>query len=165
MDKMTEKAAKPSGGTPLWVKLLLGISLALNLLIIGAVGGTMYRVSKSVQGGMPGPGIAFLGALEKDDRRAVLRALRGENRDARREAGQRARDVLQTLRSDSFDGVAFGALLKAQSEQGFAVQEKIRDQLVLRVSAMEPAARAAYADRLETILSKRGHRNAGKKKP
>ncbi|MEM6310374.1 MAG: periplasmic heavy metal sensor [Pseudomonadota bacterium] len=162
---MTEPVAKPTGGTPFWVKLLLGVSLALNLLIVGAVGGTMYRVSKSVQGGMPGPGIAFLGALEKDDRRAVLRALRGENRDARRDGGQRAREVLATLRSDNFDSAAFGALLKAQSEQGFAVQGKIRDQLVMQVGAMDPAARAAYADRLEAILSKRGRRNGDKKKP
>ena len=41
---MAKDTHSTSAGTPRWVKILLGLSLALNLLSVGAVAGTFWRV-------------------------------------------------------------------------------------------------------------------------
>ena len=159
---MTEASTKHTRGTPLWVKLLLGFSLALNLLIIGAVGGTMYRVAKSAPSGGPGAGIAFVGALEKEDRKAVLGSLRAENRVARRDGAASMREILNLLRADDFDAAAFSTLIEGQSQRSAAMQDKVRGQLVQQITAMDADARKAYADRLEARLTRKGGRKGQK---
>ena len=44
---MTETLEPPKPRTPKWVRVLLALSLALNLLIIGLVGGAMVRFGGS----------------------------------------------------------------------------------------------------------------------
>ena len=61
-----------------WLKIALGISLALNLLIVGFVAGSYARHSSGHALGSRAPGLGAFGApymkaLPRQERRAVLR--------------------------------------------------------------------------------------------
>lgn len=143
-----------------WLRIALIASLALNLWIIGMVGGAMFR-----NGGPPhgqsmvrdvGFG-AFTDALSKQDRAALRHAFLAdapEFRDGRRDMRSDFKDVLAQLRATPFDPGQLRAVLDRQNarnaERLALGQTLIFDLLV----AMPPDARQAFADRLEQSLSK-----------
>ena len=153
-------------GTPLWLKITVAVSLAINLLIAGIVLGAIagrdrdgsaaerMRVSRDLA---PPP---FIVALDAADRRAIVRKFRqasapfGQNR-AELKADLAA--ILDALRADEFDGAAVEATLSGLRDRGVARQEEGMQVLIGHLSTMTPAARRAYADRLEAAL-RRGAR-------
>ena len=64
----------------LWVRVLLVVSLALNLLVIGAVAGVIIKGGPFKHGGPPHMAQGGVGpltqALSKEDRRAIGREMR-----------------------------------------------------------------------------------------
>lgn len=152
-------APPPPGGRA--VRVVLALSLALNLLVAGMVLGAF--VTGGWGGGGPGEragrvspaASAFVGALEPEQRRALGRALAAERellRATRREMRARAEEALRLLRSDPFDAAAFAALLADQRAAQARRQQLGERLLVERLSAMNAAERAAYADRLADAL-------------
>ncbi len=148
---------------PLWVKILLGVSLALNLAIIGLAAGVVTRL-----GGRPdGPAgvnyaLPYVMALPGDIRREIGSDLRRGSRDGdlprrgeRRAQYQRMIDVLSV---EPFDPAAARAVLMAQSDQTLALQSAAHDAWLARVSQMTAEERADYAARLSDILSRRHKR-------
>ena len=71
--------------SPLWMRVLLGVSLALNLAVIGLAVGASFRLL-----GPDGPLPHTFGG-------ALIRALPAEDRH---EIGQRAREMLGYVRTD-----------------------------------------------------------------
>ncbi|SIO57302.1 Uncharacterized membrane protein [Rhodovulum sp. ES.010] len=155
--------------TRAWVRIALVASLALNLLVLGMIGGAMLgHRHDGPRGASFGPGELgpYGRAFSAPDRDALRAALRAEapRLRANRE-GVRAgfRDVLAALRAEPFDQARVEAALQAQ-------QARLRDQMGLtrrlmleRVAAMSPEERSAFADRLEEVLRRgpprdRGHR-------
>lgn len=149
--------------TALWVRVLLGLSLALNLLVIGLIAGALLR------GGGPDRmrdapvhfGAALLRALPDEDRRAVMRTLRSDapDRGSRRDA---ARQIASALRAEPFDAQALQTALAAQADRLDQLQRATRAAWLARVAQMSPDARAAYADRVEARLTRaRAHGGNG----
>lgn len=151
---MTEPMEPAKPGIRRWVKIVLGLSLALNLLIIGAVAGTAFRVSKTVNDA-PRSGFAFVAALEREDRRSVFSALRDENRKSRSAGRREMEQIFSILRSDDLDADALARAMAGQAERASRMQERIKDQLIVVVGNMSVEERRAYAERLEWHL-KRG---------
>ncbi len=161
---MAEQSVPAKQGCPGWVRGLLVASLALNLLIVGAVIGAV------VSGGGPGHGrdvaretrgTPFVRALSPDDRRKVVRGMVAERRSLR-EGRDDLRDgfegLLQALRADSFDEDAIRGSLERQRQamrKGNEVGEKV---LVARLAEMTAEERRAYADRLEAQIRRRPRR-------
>ncbi len=144
--------------TPLWVRATLFLSLALNILVIGAVVGFL------VVGG-PGKrpdrdrfdfGSFYTRALSDQDRRALRRdfedGLRGQGRD-RGAFITDLRSTLDTLRATPFDRDAFVAAMSDQAGKRAQREEMGRQVLANRIAAMTDEERAAYADRIEARLS------------
>ncbi len=153
--------------TPRGVKIVLGLSLALNLLILGAIGGAFL-------GGRPEGGlrdraetVRLLGlaplayALERDDRVAVVQSA-GANREMmqrqRRQFVEAARGFAQSVRGDPFDRAAAEAALMGQRGVVLELQERGNGALLDRLATMSPAARDAFADNLLRMLNRHGHR-------
>lgn len=146
--------AKPSR---LW-RIVLVASLALNLIIVGVVAG-------SVLSGRQGPPRGFelgLGplaqALPPETRRAIsdtLRrtpSLRPEGRDVRR----RSLDaVLTAVRAQPFDAAALSAVLASQSDRGRMLREAAQTAMIDHIAQMTDAQRATFADALAQELTKR----------
>ena len=154
--------ATPAPSAPRWMRWLLVLSLALNLLVLGLV------VGDALSGGGPGRGPRpvemTLGpvarALDPADRRAILGELRGHpdlhhlGRGGR-EAG--LREVAAALRAEPFDADRARAALAMQSDRVVAAHAAVQEALLARIAAMTAEERAAFANRLEAEVG-RGHR-------
>ena len=145
----------PRSGSPLWMRGLLVVSLAVNLLVFGMIGGAV------LSGGGPGAareavrdldGTPFVRALSPQDRRALLRELRGERevlRDSRTALRDRFENLLAALRADDFDAASLERILAGQREAATA-RQRLGERLVLgRIIEMSTEERRAYADSLE----------------
>lgn len=151
MDNGNDTASGRS--TPRWLKIVLAISLALNFAVIGAVAGAAFRFGGGGSDHGPRAGMAFVAALDKADRRKVLRSVR-----AVRSVGATPIDtdqILTLLRSPTWDGDAFRTALQMRMDRTRDQQGRVTDVLIETLDAMSPEARAAYADRLEKLRKRR----------
>ncbi|MEN9411476.1 MAG: hypothetical protein RL216_3450 [Pseudomonadota bacterium] len=147
-------AGKPGGGKGL--RIALGVSVALNLLVAGLVAGAMLR-----EGGPRdrmlrdldfGPLTEALSDADRDALRRAFVARSGGFRDVRAEMRADFDALLRALRVEPFDAEAVRGLLLGQQAR---VQDRLmlgQDLLLERLTAMSPAARAEFADRLEQRL-------------
>lgn len=156
---MTETAAPKRKFN--WWRVVLVVSLALNLLIAGLVVGVAMRFRdapppRELAERDVGYG-AFIAAFEGDDRRALGRAYRSEMPD-RDELRLRYRtqidEVLTALRSEPFDAARFQSALHQRQEELEHMQERGQVLLIGQLSGMDQAARLRYADKLEHILTR-----------
>ncbi len=145
-----------------WIKPILLVSLALNLLVAGVIfGHTVSPDSRryhDFDGDARGViGEPFVRALQAKDRRALIadivkdRPRIRENRDSLR---QRFDAFLTALRADPYDSETVAQLLLEQREAAVGRQEIGEALLLKRLEDMTATDRAAYADRLEESLRK-----------
>ena len=74
---MPDPASRPAApGTKPWLRVVLGLSLMLNLLIVGLVLGAVIRFGGPGERPPPPTGVAMFRALPSDDRRAMRDHLR-----------------------------------------------------------------------------------------
>ena len=150
---------KPSGMRPGLRYLLIG-SLAVNFIIAGLMVGATVGNKRSGdrpprEGDILG---AYTQALSSQERREIGKNIRDHHR-ALGEKPMRPREVLQqmleALQAEPFDPEAVKALIDQQSEKAFE-RRKIAQGLWLEyVSDMTAEERAAYAARIQEVLSKR----------
>ena len=159
---MTTEAAKPK--SRIWLRLLLGLSLALNLLVVGIVAGWMVskgpgRTPDDVNRTARSLGLEpFVRALAPMDRVALVRSAREERdglRENRRALRARFERLVDAIRAEPYDPAAVRAVLEEQ-RGSIKERQEIGERLLLeRLDAMTPEDRATYAERLEEEL-KRG---------
>ena len=150
---MTETLEPPKPRTPKWVRVLLALSLALNLLIIGLVGGAMVRFGGS-DGMRPPPrsiGAVLYRALPGEHRRM----LRMHSRQARGGHANQRRDQIQAvsaaIRAIPFDADMISVVLEAQRSGLDQAQQSLQQAWMAQVEQMSEKQRQAYADRLENM--------------
>lgn len=162
--------AKPQK-TGLIIRVILGVSLAFNLLILGAFVGSGFSGAGHKHSKKPmrsaDSAIGIYGrALNKSERREVGQRIhskgRGERENLRPELRGLAAEAVLALRSDSFDPEVFNDILNRQQELIKTFASDARIALADYVAEMSPEARAEYADRLEAIMQ-RGHKRSAKK--
>ena len=159
--------------TPRRMKIALVVSLAINVLVIGAVVGAMSHggrdPSKREARNNDNAAIGIYGrALEKSDRRAIGGRLRdGRNaggREIRAELGALAQQASEMLKQTPFDKSAFADLLRTQQGLIKGRSDAMQDALVEHIASMEPEQRAAYAERLQEVLERGARRNRSDRK-
>ncbi|PWJ21238.1 Uncharacterized membrane protein [Jannaschia seohaensis] len=134
-----------------WTKPALAVSLAINLLVAGAVGGALLTDRGPGRGGPTG-GPPELRSFERGlepERRDALRARLREDPALR---GGRARlratrgELVSVLRAEPFDADAFRAALSAQRAVQTELVTRALEAMVLTAQEMAPNERAALAD-------------------
>lgn len=143
--------------TPLWMRITLFVSLAMNLLVVGIAAGFLLM-------GGPGDradrdrrdvGSLFTRALGPEERRDLRRDFVSNLPERGRDGQVIVSDLqsaLDTLRATPFDPQAFARAIADQSDRR-AMREAVgREVLAARVARMSDAERAAYADRVEQGL-------------
>ena len=153
----TTQTAKPA--LPRGFKILLGVSLAVNLAVAGLVAGAFVRAGPGgtmASGGQLNYARHYIQALPHDQRREVFEALRPAKRDGNRTA-RRAHyeEVATSLRADSFDRAAIEAVLSKQSASTLNAQSAGQARWLNIIEKMNVEERRAYADGIEEAL-KRG---------
>ena len=142
-----------------WLPILLGVSLALNLLVVGVIVGTVLRF----RGGdgmrhAPSFGPALYRALPEEDRKALRARLRHDHEEGSRKRQEDFKALANALRAVPFDSGAVETLIDEQAEARAAGHMALNQAWLDRVSRMTDAERADYADRLEEVIE-RGKRD------
>ncbi|MEM8536634.1 MAG: periplasmic heavy metal sensor [Pseudomonadota bacterium] len=157
MADQSGQAATVNGKRPsrLW-RVVLVISLALNLAVVGIVVGT--AASGRFGDGPPrtfdfGPG-PILRALTGDERRSMMRSMRADRAFQSFRPEERFAVLVSALQADPFDKDAFAAAMAMQAERNLALQEQAQVAFVDVISDMTPERRAAFALALEQELAK-----------
>lgn len=155
--------------TPRRVKIALIASLAVNVLVIGAIIGAMSHGSdrgprKNRGGGQENAAIGIYGrALDKTDRRAIGDALRNgqsaNSREIRAELGELALHASELLTQSPFDKTAFSDLLQQQQGLIKGRSDAMQGVLVEHIATMSDEQRTAYAKRLQNALERGARRN------
>jgi uncharacterized membrane protein len=153
------KQALSRGARP-WMKGLLAVSLALNLLVLGVIVGARvddharrpdHRSGESRGAFDPALG-PFSRALPDPYRSQAVEDLReraGDIRDNRAVLAAQVDEMIALLRDDEFDQAALRAVLEAQSEAFRARGQVGRDVVLEQISRMSARDRALLAERLE----------------
>jgi uncharacterized membrane protein len=145
------------------VKIALALSLALNLVIAGVVGGAMLRDGPPKGGGRDfglGP---LSEALSREDRKALRQAFVERHPDIRGERREMQADfaaLVVALRADPFDPAALDAALGAIAARNQALLDTGRDLVAERLKAMSQEERAAFAERLEKRAGRKAMKEA-----
>jgi uncharacterized membrane protein len=144
------------------VRVLLIVSLAINLLVAGVIAGGLIM---GPMGGRP-PGVdltlgPFARALAPDDRRAIARDLMeradlGPMRRSERQAD--LAELAAALRADPFDSAALAEIMARQRARVRSLEGAVEAAVLERLSAMTAEERAGVADRLEREMDHR-HRD------
>jgi len=150
-------------------RVVLIVSLALNLLVMGAIGGWVLRHGIGAHGahGPYATRLAQMGgplthALDAEGRAAIAARIYAERgaHAARRAALRESFEVLLAdLRAQPFDPARVAARLSVQRAQVAGRLEAGHAALVAHLAAMNDAGRAVYADRLEETLRRWPHRH------
>ncbi|WP_170422514.1 periplasmic heavy metal sensor [Ruegeria arenilitoris] len=144
-----------------WMSVLLILSLALNLLIVGVALGTVLRVKGGDHAkSPPGFGSALYRALPKDERKAMRGELFDRHRKGAKTRSQDFAVLSAALRAEPFDPAAVQVLLDQQAQSMADLQEALQQEWLARVVAMSAEERLVYADRLEEVVKHgpRGHK-------
>ncbi|MCF6317390.1 MAG: periplasmic heavy metal sensor [Marinosulfonomonas sp.] len=150
---MSDESKQRVGGMGRGMKILLAVSLGLNMLVIGAVGGMMYR-----GGPMAGPPGArdtaygpYTRALSHEDRKAIGQSMRHELGDFHQNLpkAQAAFAALRTaLTAEVYDSDLVRRLVKEQQASGMQRQQIGQRLLLERLDAMSAKERREFAERL-----------------
>ncbi|MFV0296925.1 MAG: periplasmic heavy metal sensor [Hyphomicrobiaceae bacterium] len=152
---------------PRWVSWLLVLSLAVNLLIAGAVGTAAWR-HRHWDGGHERSNVfGFVRSLDKERRHEILaaaRAERGKLRPVWRELSGARRNVAAVLATQPFDqtkfDAAYGALISAEVESRKSALQFF-GRLVVQLNESERARLGKWLERSEERRSKRWRHRHG----
>lgn len=148
------------------LRLALGISLALNLAVLGLGIGMVLHGGPDRRGDMVrelsfGP---FTDALRPEDRKALRDRFLATTPDFAAERARMTADsqaILAALRAEPFDAAALGTALAAMQAHVTERMATGTGILVDFLTAMSPADRQAFADRLEAALRHGGRGGMG----
>jgi len=150
--------ATPRKSSCRWTRVLLFVSLAANLLVVGAVVGIIANGGPPRVNPSADSTVLFLRALEAEDRRAMLKKLREAGQgpvSAHRDARAQFRAMVTAIRAEPFDPAAVERVLAAQSQLAETRRTLGQGVFIDRITQMTPDERAAFAARLEEVLKKR----------
>ena len=138
----------------LW-KILFGISLAINLLIIGAIGGALSRAGKGPMIQHRASGLLYMRALNFEDKK-VLRKKLFRNKDSRKIIRAKEHSsyssAVKILKKDPFDRKAFEDLLDEQTRYSKSKLSSARAALVAQIANMTKEERLVYSQRLKDLV-------------
>lgn len=144
---------------PRLFKVVLGLSLALNLLVIGVIVGAGARGGGPMRGaGLTNYAMPYVKALPGEDRRAIFKRMRRDGVPEMPDRKQRRAlyfQMVSVLEADSFDKVAAEAILKQQGTTSVAAMTAAQTAWIEHVSEMDDAARQAYAVDVQQVLERR----------
>lgn len=163
MDENKEKTPVPArrGRT---LRIVLVLSLALNLLVLGVMAGAFFRAGQVEHPRHTASDLrALWWALPDEARRDLRGALDPRDGDAlpvtpddrRARAAARHDTILTLLRAEPFDVEAFATAIQDERSERAERIDRAHAAFVARVVALSPGERAAMAERLESGRDRR----------
>mgnify|MGYP000205546752 CR=1 FL=1 len=145
--------------TKRWVRVVLILSLGLNIACVGMIGGAIWKKHAEPHGNMRAPmaptASMYIRALDEDGRRKLGEKLRDQGRKDQRipkEIRQGFEQALELLRADTFDQDAFSTVMTDHARHADDRLVAARTMFLSHLATLSKDERAAYADRLEKTL-------------
>jgi uncharacterized membrane protein len=156
---------KPKSRCPWWIRIVLGVSLALNLAVFGLVAGIAMRGGPaSVRAPDMGYALPYIVALPSETRRDLFRSLRRDNTLPNRRARRNDyEEMSRVMVADPFDRAMIENILHRQKDSAARVQAAAQARWLDLVAQMPLEDRKAYAARIEEVLE-RATRRAGERR-
>jgi len=157
---MAEEKHTAAAPTNRWVKFVLVVSLGLNMLVVGAVGGMIYTHQDD---GNPRPNLRdisygpYARALSTEDRKAIGVALRreaGTIQQNRPKTEQMFNALFAALKADVYDRNAVHGLVQDQLDIALKRQQIGQRLLLERIDTMTPKERRKFAQRMQRALER-----------
>lgn len=152
----------PPARLPRWARIALISSLALNVAVIGLLGGLMIAARDVAVGGLPIDGFRFVAQyLPERDQRELRRRIFSNRAEveAIRDAMKENREAfLSALRADPFDQDQAAAVMQAQADATIRFSTTARGALIAQIASLSAEERRAFADLIEEELKARRHR-------
>lgn len=147
-----------------WVKVLLALSLAVNLAVLGLAAGAALRWHGGDKGHGRGHSIGrvIFQDLDDDTRKALRAQVQGEHSSPHARRRAEANAVMVILRQKPFDAGALRQLLGAQAEARHLFFVSAQGAWVTQLEAMEPDARQRHLEGVLERLQGRGKPEASK---
>lgn len=141
-----------------WVKIALGLSLALNVFFIGLTGGKLFQAKPEGRNTAPN---SFLATLS-DDRKTEVQAYFAKMREDRKSSRQNTRaswaKVREAMTAVPYDRAAMEAAMEGVIEARTERSQKRYAQMVEFVSTMSDEERVAFSDAMRERWRKRRER-------
>lgn len=160
---MSAQGTKLPARGRLWVRVVLILSLAINVVVIGMFAGHMIQ-------GDPRPSwsenqirwiIRLVPEARRDDTKAHFREIRDEVRATFMQRGEHLAAIATAIKAEPFSADALGAAMAARRDGGTARQELVQGHLVALLESFSDAERAEFADNLEGFLARLKERSGG----
>jgi uncharacterized membrane protein len=149
---MAETAPDRAPGAPLWMKIVLALSLGVNLVALGTVAGRIARADPERAIPFNSLGLRYvIRTLPEDDRAAFAEAaaeLHAIVGPARARIAEDRKHMIALVGAESFDAGAMRALLRDQSARLAAATVATGDRLIDTLAALGPEARRRFAEAL-----------------
>ena len=148
-----------------WGRVVLFVSLALNLAVAGMIGGAVLGRFDHKRAEYAARDISFglfSEALSEGDRKALRRAYGEAKKDIRADRNDMREDlqaVLTALRAQPFDAAGLRATLDRGTARAAERQVLGQTLLLTHLETLSAAERTALADRLEQSLKRRAKRD------
>lgn len=158
---MAQTDQNTSARSPLWMRWALGLSLALNLLVVGLAVGAAFRIGdvRMLRPPPPSASNAMFRELPRKARKQFtedVRAAEGLRPIRRRDE---ADEIAAAMRAVPFDAARMGAVLEGYASARQAWQQAINRAWVARLSDMTDAERASLSDRMQSWSKRRSERH------
>lgn len=162
---MTENSIPKKSGIPLWVKIVLIVSVAANLGVAGVIGGAALRAPETRRAHLEAPeGVAMLARsmpqAHQHELRETLRERRDDLRPNRQELKNLRDRFIVALRAEPFDINAVNLVFADQRRMLEVLTEAGHDAVIEQIGKMTPQDREQFIQRL-----RRSERQARDRQP
>ncbi len=139
-----------------WPKLLLIVSLAVNVIVIGLFAGHLMKPESASRGADNQIRwiIKLVPEARRDFTKEHFREIRDDVRSAYMQRGDHLNAIAAAIRVEPFSAEALEAALQARRDGSKQRQELVQSQLVTLLESFSPAERAEFASNLDGFLAR-----------
>jgi len=141
-----------------WLKIALGLSLALNVFFVGLFGGSLFKSKPEKRDSAPSSFLETLSDERKTEVQAYFAKLREDRKASRKNTRAAWADVRTVMTADPFDRTALETAMNKVIEARTDRSRKRYDKMIDFVSDMSTAERVAFSDAMRERWRKRRER-------
>ena len=138
-----------------WVKIALGLSLALNVFFLGLTGGSLFQGEPERRGEAPNSFLATLSGERKAEVQAVFAKMREDRKASRKNTRASWAKVREAMTAVPYDRAAMEAAMDGVIDARVDRSRKRYDQMIEFVSDMTDEERVAFSDAMRERWNRR----------
>lgn len=145
-----------------WPKILLIVSLAVNVIVIGLFAGHMIQSEPKSRGSERQINwiIKLVPEAQRDATKEHFREIRDEVRASYRQRGDHLMAIAAAIKAEPFDQAALEAALQVRRDGSAARQELVQSHLVELLAGFTAEERAEFAENMEGFLKRLRERSS-----